>query len=504
MAPDPPPPAAPEPPAASEATSTDERPTVAIAGASGFVGTALRQALPASYRLVGLTRSPARAAQTDEGDQIRWRHCDLYSLREVERGLDGADLAIYLVHSMLPSSRLTQGTFADLDLILADNFARAAEQAGVRQIVYLSGLLPEDTTDLSRHLRSRWEVERTLAAHGVPVTTLRTGLVVGQGGSSLRILVNLVRRLPAMLLPAWTESDTQPIALRDVVRAFRLVLGAPDRFEGAFDIAGPEVMSYREMLEQTAEVLGVERSTSGVPVLTPRLSTLWVSLVSGSPRALVGPLVASLRHDMVARPNPLQAVLAPDALSFKEALREAVRPDGTPFPNARHSHRQQDDEAVREAQLVRSVQRFSLPRGRDAEWAGREYMRWLDGFAGPFLRVRVDEAGAQWVARFYVRPLSRPVLELTHAPDRSTPDRAVFSVTGGVLAQPGAQNRPRLEFREILDGECLLAAIHDFAPRLPWALYRLTQAVAHLFVMRQFGRHLATLADAPAAERASG
>ena len=461
-------------------------PTVAIAGASGFVGTALRRALADDHDLVGLTRSPARAARADDGDPIRWRHCDLFSLREVERGLAGADLAVYLVHSMLPSSRLTQGTFADLDLILADNFARAAAAAGVRQIVFVSGLLPDDTRRLSRHLRSRWEVERTLAAHGVPVTTLRTGLVVGRGGSSLAILVRLVRRLPAMLLPAWADSKTQPVALRDVVRAVRLVLGAPDRFRGPFDVAGPDVMTYREMLRATAEVLGVERPTSGVPFVTPRLSTLWVSLITGSPRALVGPLVASLRHDMVVRPNPVQDAIAPAATPFREALREAVTPGGRAFPDARHAHRRADDEAVREARLVRSVQRFTLPKGRSAEWAGAEYLRWLDGFAGPVLRVRVDGP----TARFYVRPFPRPVLELVHAPDRSTPDRALFYVTGGALAQAGGARRGRLEFREVLGGSCVLAAIHDFAPRLPWALYRLTQAVAHLFVMAQFGRHL--------------
>ena len=491
------------PPAAGlEAPSPDAqgpepgRPTVAIAGASGFVGTALRRALAEEFDLVGLTRSPARATRADVGDATRWRHCDLFSLRDVEAGLEGADFAVYLVHSMLPSARLTQGTFADLDLILADNFARAARRRGVKQIVYLSGLLPEDTSDLSPHLRSRHEVERTLAARGVPVTTLRTGLVVGEGGSSLRILVNLVRRLPAMVLPGWTESDTQPVALRDVVRAVRLVLGAPDRFEGPFDVAGPEVMSYREMLEQTAEVLGVERPASGVPLITPRLSTLWVSLVTGSPRALVGPLVASLRHDMVVRDNPVQRVIGPDALPFRAALREAVRGDGRPFPNARHAHRRQDDAAVREARLVRSVQRFELPAGRTAEWVGREYVRWLDGFAGPFLRVRTSHDGPGSRARFHVGPLPGPVLELTHAPDRSAPDRTVFVITGGHLAHTGGPPRGRLEFREVLDGECVLAAIHDFAPRLPWALYRGTQAVAHLFVMARFGRHLGRLAGA--------
>ena len=472
------------------------RPTVAIAGASGFVGTALRRDLADDVDVVGLTRSPARAAQDDPGDPVEWRHCDLFSLLEVERALQGVDVAVYLVHSMLPSSRLTQGTFADLDLILADNFARAAERSGVRQIIYLSGLLPQTDGELSHHLRSRYEVEQTLASRGVPVTTLRTGLVVGPGGSSLKILVNLVRRLPAMVLPKWTQSNTQPIALQDVVRAIRLVLGRPDEFDGTFDVAGPEVMSYREMMERTAGVMDVDRRMLGIPLITPRLSTLWVSLVTGAPRALAGPLVASLKHDMVVRDNPVQRAIAPEALGFDAALALSLDDNNALLPDPRQSHRRRDDDTIREARLVRSVQRFDLPTGRSAEWAGREYMRWLNTFGGSFLGVDVLESEGTYRARFFVRPLSKPVLELTHSPDRSEPDRALFYVTGGLLAQTGGTRpRARLEFREVLGGDCLLAAIHDFAPRLPWGLYRLTQAVAHLFVMHQFGRHLERLDD---------
>ncbi|MEM1116798.1 MAG: NAD(P)H-binding protein [Bacteroidota bacterium] len=481
-------------------------PTVAIAGASGFVGTALRASLSADHNVVGLTRSPARAARNDPEDPTEWRHCDLFSLLEIERALDGVDLAVYLVHSMLPSSRLTQGTFADLDLILADNFARGAATAGVRQIVYLSGLLPDDTDDLSHHLRSRYEVEKTLAAHGVPVTTLRTGLVVGPGGSSLRILVNLVRRLPAMVLPKWTESDTQPIALRDVIRTIRLVLGHPEAYDGTFDVAGPDVMNYREMMERTADVMNLERPMYGVPFITPRLSTLWVSLVSGSSQALAGPLVASLRHDMVATSNPLQKAIEPDALGFEAALQASLDDDGALLPDPRQSHRRTDDATIREARLVRSVQRFELPSGRTAEWAGREYMRWLNNFVGPIIRVRVTEADGRFEARFHVRPLPRPVLELAYAPDRSDPDRALFYVTGGLLARTEDGGRGRLEFRSVLNREWLVAAIHDFSPRLPWGLYRLTQAVAHLFVMHRFGRHLARLdghVEQPLAPRAA-
>ena len=473
--------------------TTPARPTVAIAGATGFVGTELRRALAEDYDLVGLTRSATRAEREDPGDPVEWRRCDLFSLLDLEHGLAGADYAVYLVHSMLPSSRLTQGTFADLDLVLADNFARAAEHNGVRQIVYLSGLLPDDRRDLSRHLRSRYEVEQTLDGRSTPVTTLRTGLVVGPGGSSLRILVNLVRRLPAMVLPSWTESDTQPVALRDVVRAVRLVLGRPDAYAGVFDVAGPEVMTYREMMARTARVMELDRPMFGVPFITPRLSTLWVSLVSGSSRALAGPLVASLKHDMVVRDNPVQEEIAPGALGFEDALAASLDEEKHLLPDPRTPLRKPDARVIRDERLVRSVQRFPLPPGRSAAWAAQEYLRWLHRFGGPVINVDVEGQGDETVARFHVRPLSRPVLELTYSPDRSHPDRALFYVTGGLLYKPNSEHRGRLEFRQVLGGRTLLAGIHDFAPRLPWRLYQATQAVAHLFVMHQFGRHLRRL-----------
>lgn len=471
----------------------DDRPTVAIAGATGFVGSELRKALADDVRLIGLTRSATRASRRDPDDPVEWRRCDLFSLLDLERGLEGVDYAIYLVHSMLPSSRLTQGTFADLDLVLADNFARAAERNGVQQIVYLSGLLPEDRRELSKHLESRYEVEQTLSAWATPVTTLRTGLVVGPGGSSLRILVNLVRRLPAMVLPSWTESNTQPVALRDVVRAVRLVLGHPDQFAGVFDVAGSEVMTYREMMERTASVMHLERRMFGVPFITPRLSTLWVSLVSGSSRALAGPLVASLKHDMVVRDNPVQQKIGPDALGFEDALRASLGPDGGLLPDPRKPLRKPDDRVIREERLVRSVQRFPLPPGRSAAWAAREYLRWLDDFAGPLIRVETAERGDTTVAQFYISPLPQPVLELTYSPDRSQSGRALFYVTGGLLHKPNSKHRGRLEFRQVLGGRTLLTGIHDFAPRLPWWLYQSTQALAHLFVMFEFGRHLKKL-----------
>lgn len=156
----------------------------------------------------------------------------------MEQALRDVDVAIYLVHSMLPTARLTQSHFADLDLVMADNFARAARRAGVRHLVYLGGLIPQGEA-LSPHLASRLEVERTLASRGTPTTALRAGLIVGPDGSSLSILLNLVGRLPFMILPRWTGSDVQPVALRDVVRAVAHVLEEPGRWVGSFDVGGP-------------------------------------------------------------------------------------------------------------------------------------------------------------------------------------------------------------------------------------------------------------------------
>ena len=185
------------------------KPRVVVAGASGFVGRVLVSRLAERYDVVALSRSPRQST-----DGVRWVKADLFSLLDCEKAMAGADRVVYLVHSMQPSARLSQGRFADMDLILADNVARAAK--GAKQILYLGGLIPEGE-HLSEHLRSRLEVERALAAHGTPVTTLRAGLVIGPGGSSFRILRRLVERLPVMLCPAWTESLTQPIDLDTLI-----------------------------------------------------------------------------------------------------------------------------------------------------------------------------------------------------------------------------------------------------------------------------------------------
>jgi uncharacterized protein YbjT (DUF2867 family) len=445
---------------------------VAIAGASGFIGRAVAHALRERFDVIGIARTAPSYADAPE-----FRTADLFNLREAERALEGADIALYLVHSMLPSARLTQGDFADFDLLCADNFARAAAKAGVRQIVYLGGLTPEGP--LSPHLESRREVEEALRAYGAAVTVLRAGLVIGAGGSSFDMLVNLVRRLPMMICPQWTSTRTQPIALDDLVALLAYVVGRQECEGQTYDVGAPEVITYRALLQMTAAALGVRRRMVSVPFFSPRLSRLWVTLFSGAPSELVGPLVESLRHEMVARDLRLaeQAGLAPT--SVRVALERAL---ATERPAARSALVRRP----RRPSLVRSVQRMSLPAGASAEWAAQEYVRWLPSRLSGLLRVEHD---ADRSARFYLRGVRAPLLVLTYAAERSTPARQLFFVTDGKLVARGS--RGRFELRQVLDGATLFTAIFDFAPSLPWWLYRATQARVHAWVMASFARHLA-------------
>jgi nucleoside-diphosphate-sugar epimerase len=474
-------------------------PTVAIAGASGFVGRALAHALAPSHHVIGLGRAstpPAAAAE----DAI-WRRCDLFSLLDAERALADTDVGVYLVHSMLPTSHVAEGRFADLDLICADNFARAARRQNVKRIVYLGGLVPSDDAGgaISPHLRSRLEVERALAAHGVPLVALRASLVIGRGGSSFEMMVRLVERLPAMICPSWTRTPIQPIALPDVVALLARAIDDPRLPPGSYDVGGPEVVTLRELMRMTAKLLGVRRAMVSVPLFSPGLSRLWVSTFTGAPRALVAPLVKSLRTPMVARDRRLQEQVGLPGVPIETALERAlagrVRPKRGKRPKrSRHALR----ELTAPAGEVRSVQRLPLPSGHDARWIADEYLRWLPLHLRYLLRVDITRARGEGrpapiLCRFRLRLLRRPLIELRFSPERSTLDRPLFYVTGGLLARR-SPSQGRLEFRQIPDENTVLAALHDYTPRLPFAIYAATQGLVHRWVMASFRRHLRRLA----------
>jgi uncharacterized protein YbjT (DUF2867 family) len=453
------------------------RPTVVIAGATGFIGRWFIERFHREYKIIALSRG--EMLPEPGYDKAEWRKVELYSLSSTEAALSGADYAIYLVHSMVPTTRLNQGGFEDTDLLLADNFGRAAKANGLKQILFMGGLLPdyETTDELSRHLRSRWEVERTLGAAGVPVTALRAGIIVGAEGSSFTMIRKLVARLPVLICPAWCQSATHPIELDDALRMMQFVLGKEEMFDRAFDIGGAEATTYMEMIRTVADLLGKKRIIRPVKFFSPGFSTFWVSLFTDNSQALVAPLVESLRHDLIARPNELLNAF-PDRKDFRTAARRALFGEEKlpPLP-ARKKVKGM------EKNTVRSVQRLPNPNGHSSTYVARVYQRWLPIFFRTLISV-TSEGDISTFSFFSV-----PLLQLQFIPDRSDDDRQLFYINGGRLVR--RKDYGWLEFRRVLDGAYVISAIHEFVPALPWYLYVLTQAKAHALVMDRFGRYLA-------------
>ncbi|NBQ52201.1 MAG: hypothetical protein EBU49_01285 [Proteobacteria bacterium] len=478
-------------PSSNESVNPPHRLTVAIAGASGFVGRALIAALSPHCDIVALSRDPSRVtapgpASDNTGPVIKWRRCDLFSALETENALAGCDVAIYLVHSMLPSARLTQGKFEDLDLMIADNFGRAAKACGISRIIYLGGIIPAD--DLSRHLASRLEVEQVLAEHGVPLVALRAGLVVGRNGSSFDMMRKLVERLPLMVCPKWTRTRSCPVAIDDVVAGIAGVVGDPGLAPGAYDLGGSETITYLEMMKAMAQMMGKRRLMIPVFLFSPKLSRLWVRLVTGAPKELVGPLVESLRHEMIPRDQYIFNRYGIAPASFREAISKAIAGSSVASPR-------KVPKVVRSIKTVCSVQRLPLPAGRSAHWAADRYAHWLIRFFWPFIVVeRTLDGSLVFKFRFFFKFTEISLLYLTYVAKRSTAQRQLFFITGGALTDKNARKAGRFEFREVLKGTSFMAAIFDYSPALPWWVYKNTQAFVHLFVMHSYRRYLTSIA----------
>jgi uncharacterized protein YbjT (DUF2867 family) len=278
-------------------------PTVLLTGASGAIGGRLAPLLAAAVaggELRCLLRRPdatplPAGARAVEGDAV--------SGGGLAEALAGVDVAYYLIHSMGRGGGRAED-FAARDRRAAEQFGRAAETAGVRRIVYLGGLSGGDTSDSSDHLRSREEVAELLALRVPEFVHARAAMVIGAGGASFEMLHALVRRLPAMVCPRWIETRTQPIAIDDVAAA---LVALRDRHDvgGDVELGGPDALSYREMMERTARAMGRRPPLIvRVPVLTPRLSSYWVMLVTPVENDLVRPLVDGLREEMIVRVPP--------------------------------------------------------------------------------------------------------------------------------------------------------------------------------------------------------
>ncbi len=287
--------------------------TVAVLGATGVVGTALVSALADSEEVVAVSRRP----DASPGEGVRTVAADVTDTTSVRRLLEGVEVAYYLVHS------LGTPNYASVDRQAAETVAREAERAGVSQLVYLGGL-GDDRPDLSPHLRSRLETGVALSSGAVPVTTLRAAVVIGRGSAAFETIVSLVDRLPAMIAPKWVATPTQPIALTDVVRYLVGVARMPEARGQSFDVGGPEVLSYKEMIERIAHIRGRRRLVIEVPVLSPRLSSYWLHLVTPVRAGIARPLIEGLRNPTVVRSDRLRALLAFPLTSFDDAARAAL------------------------------------------------------------------------------------------------------------------------------------------------------------------------------------
>jgi uncharacterized protein YbjT (DUF2867 family) len=447
---------------------------VAIAGAGGFVGRHLVARLRGTHALLAL----GRAAPGPAEGAVAWRRADLFSAGSTRAALQGADVAVYLVHSMMPSSRLFQGSFHDTDLLLADNFARACARAGVQRILYLGGLVPEQGY-VSPHLESRREVEGVLRGTGLPVTVLRAGMIVGPGGSSFAILRSLVEKLPVMVLPRWTQSQAQAVHVDDVVEVLARAVDDPAFAGQTLDVVNGERITYEALLREMAAALGLRRWMVRVPIASTGFSKRWVQLFGRASRELVSPLIDSLLCDLPQLPpGPLVAGLIRHP-TFRSMLAEAeagAAPAPTPVPPPARPRV--------EDRTVRSVQRLPRVSGHDARWIADEYLRWLPRFLRSLLRAEARGHRVEFTLFF----LRAPLLILEFVEEAADPDRAKLHVVGGLLTR--STTTAWLEFRQVDHRAYTLSALHEFVPALPWPLYRLTQAPVHAWVMAAFGRHL--------------
>ncbi|KKI63071.1 NAD-dependent epimerase/dehydratase family protein [Staphylococcus cohnii] len=444
---------------------------ILLTGASGYIGSHLMNKLKDNYEIIAISRNIENKSNEHN---VTWKAADLFDLNEITEVMEDIDIAIYLVHSMMPSAKLTQASFEDMDALLADNFAKAASYNKVQHIVFMSGLIP-NTNELSPHLRSRLECEQILGSYGVPVSTLRAGLIIGSKGSSYPILKKLVERLPGLLLPKWAYNTTLPVAIDDVIDGlYKIVERNPNENE-SIDIGGPSHMTYKDLFKQTAEVLDKRLPTIDLPIIPIWLSKYWVKLISGVPKEMVYPLMDSLIHDMIRNDENIVKDISIGKIDYKESVRNALEEE---------TKTQKKGKSPRKGDIkdVRAISRVVLPKDVNMIQLAESYANFLNRITLNVVNSDFNEDNFTISVPF----LNKDLLLLSKDFKASNNERILYRIVGGDFALDSDGGNARLEFRRLPNSDACIIALQEYEPTLPWWVYKYTQAKVHKSVMNLF------------------
>ena len=444
---------------------------ILLTGASGYIGSHLMNKLKDNYEIIAISRNIENKSNEHN---VTWKAADLFDLNEITEVMEDIDIAIYLVHSMMPSAKLTQASFEDMDALLADNFAKAASYNKVQHIVFMSGLIP-NTSELSPHLRSRLECEQILGSYGVPVSTLRAGLIIGSKGSSYPILKKLVDRLPGLLLPKWAYNTTLPVAIDDVIDGlYKIVERNPNENE-SIDIGGPSHMTYKDLFKQTAEVLDKRLPTVDLPIIPIWLSKYWVKLISGVPKEMVYPLMDSLIHDMIRNDENIVKDISIGKIDYKESVRNALEEE---------TKTQKKGKSSRKGDIkdVRAISRVVLPKDVNMIQLAESYANFLNRITLNVVNSDFNEDNFTISVPF----LNKDLLLLSKDFKASNNERILYRIVGGDFALDSDGGNARLEFRRLPNSDACIIALQEYEPTLPWWVYKYTQAKVHKSVMNLF------------------
>ena len=295
---------------------------ILLTGATGYIGKRLLPVLiEQGHEVVCCVRDKNRFPSDGiyKHPNVSLFEVDFLKDISISDSVKNIDAAYYLIHSM--SSNIKD--FGSLEEKSANNFIKLVKQTSIKQIIYLGGITNEEK--LSRHLASRKNVEEILSKSGIPLTSIKAGIIVGSGSASFEIIRDLVEKLPMMITPKWLNTKHQPIAIRNILEYLTGVLLRPETFDKSYDVGGPDVLSYKEMLLQLAEVRGLKRFIFTVPVMTPRLSSYWLYFVTSTSYMLAINLVNSMKIEVVAKSNELEKLLGIKPISYKEAVQLAFQ-----------------------------------------------------------------------------------------------------------------------------------------------------------------------------------